>query len=105
MWIQKALALDPKDGNYHDSLAWAYYQQGKYAPALKELKVSLELLKAGQEPVDPVILDHLGEVYLKLGQPSQAESTWQQILKENPGNLDIQEKIKKLRTQPGVKQP
>ena len=32
--IQKALALEPDNGYFIDSLGWAYYQQGRYPEAL-----------------------------------------------------------------------
>ena len=36
-----------------------------------------ELEKAGlHEKPDPVILDHLGDAYLKNGQPDKARQTW-----------------------------
>lgn len=96
LWVRKALALDPKDENYHDSLGWVFYRQGKYSQALQEIKLALQLAKEAKAQVDPVILDHLGDVYLALGQPALAESTWQLLLKDNPGNLEIRDKIKKL---------
>lgn len=105
LWIRKALALDPKNGDYRDSLAWAYYQQGKYPQALKELKLALKYFQAAAEPVDPVVLDHLGEVYLKLGRGREAESAWQHILKDNPGNLDIQKKINSLHFNQSIPTP
>ena len=41
--IQKALELEPENGYYIDSLGWAYYQQGRYTDAVRELRRAVEL--------------------------------------------------------------
>ncbi len=58
--IQQALALEPENGYFIDSLGWAYYQQGRYPEALRELKRAVSLAKE-----DPVLYEHLGDAYLK----------------------------------------
>ena len=60
--INKALALEPDNGYFIDSLGWAYYQQGKYPDALRELKRAVDKAKE-----DPVIFEHLGDAYIKNG--------------------------------------
>ena len=54
--IRKALELEPENGYYIDSLGWAFFQQGRYNEALRELKRAVELTR-GKE--DAVIYDHL----------------------------------------------
>jgi len=61
--IQKAVALDPNNGAYLDSLGWAYYKQNKLAEAEENLRKA-----ADRQSHDPTILGHLGDVYMKLGQ-------------------------------------
>src|SRR5207247_2125840 len=46
--IGQALSLEPDNGYFIDSLGWAYYQQGKYPDALRELKRAVE--KAKEDP-------------------------------------------------------
>jgi Flp pilus assembly protein TadD len=60
--IKKALELEPDNGYYIDSLGWAFYQQGRYEDAVRELSRAVELTR-GKE--DAVIYDHLGEAYPK----------------------------------------
>ena len=60
--IKKAVALDPQNGAYLDSLGWAYYKQGNYDLAEENLRRASE--KIGN---DATIQDHLGELYFKTG--------------------------------------
>ena len=54
-----------------DSLGWAYYRMGRYDEAVRELEKAVEL-KAG----DPVINDHLGDAYWKVGRKLEAKFQW-----------------------------
>lgn len=103
-WIRRALALEPDNGNYHDSLGWAYYRFGRYAEALSELQTALDLLRSQSESVDPVVFDHLGDTYFKLKRPSEAAAAWQEALKADPNNLDIRGKLEKLNQTPRSKE-
>lgn len=69
--IGRAVAAEPDNPAYRDSLGWVYYRLGRYEAALAELEQA-----AAAQP-DPVILDHLGEVQLKLGCPDEARRAWQ----------------------------
>ena len=52
---------------YRDSLGWVLFRLGKYPEAV----VELEKAAAGKKP-DGVVLDHLGDAYLKLNQRDKA---------------------------------
>ena len=67
-YISKAVSLRPDDGYIRDSLAWYYYQVGKYAEALKESKKAFELVKG-----DPTITKHLGMIYQRLSHYDKAK--------------------------------
>ena len=64
--------LDPENGYFIDSLGWAYYQQGSYAEALRELQRAVEPAKE-----DPEIFDHLADAYLKNGKVEEAIEAWE----------------------------
>ena len=59
--IQAALALDPENAAYLDTLGWVYYQQGRFADALKFLEQADAL-----RPGDPEILGHIAKAREKL---------------------------------------
>ncbi|MGH9721219.1 MAG: tetratricopeptide repeat protein [Bryobacteraceae bacterium] len=75
--IQKALALDPDNGAYLDSLGWVYYRLNKLGEAENYLRRSLE--RTGN---DPTVHEHLGDVYFKQGRIKEAITHWQKSLRE-----------------------
>ena len=74
MMIQRAVAAEPDNTAYRDSLGWVYYRLGRYADAVRELE------KAAGQTADGVILDHLGDAYSKLQQPDKAQAAWRRAL-------------------------
>jgi tetratricopeptide (TPR) repeat protein len=75
--IQKAVAQEPGNGAYLDSLGWAYYKQNKLTEAEEALRKAAE-----RESHDPTILGHLGDVYAKMGQADRAAQYWERALTE-----------------------
>jgi len=75
--IKRALADDPNNAAYQDSLGWAYFKQNKLEEAEKLLRQA-----ATRESHDPTILSHLGDVYAKMGKDSLAEAQWRKSLDE-----------------------
>lgn len=88
--VTRALELDPDNGAYLDTLGWVYYKQDKYTEALDALK------KADMFLQDPVIYDHLGDVYFKIQKHEEARYYWSQALKLLPGEVAIQQKLDNL---------
>lgn len=70
--IIKALSFAPDDGNIVDSLGWVYYQNEQYEKAVVELERAVELTGG-----DPVIYDHLGDAYYKVGRLDDAIKFWE----------------------------
>jgi tetratricopeptide (TPR) repeat protein len=70
--LKAAVAFDPQNGAYLDSLAWAYYKQGQFA--LAEEYARKAVLRTG---TDPAVLDHMGEIYAKNGKLQLAVMEWQ----------------------------
>jgi tetratricopeptide (TPR) repeat protein len=75
--IQKAVAQEPGNGAYLDSLGWVYYKQNKLTEAEEALRKASE-----RENHDPTILGHLGDVYAKMGQTDRAAQYWERALSE-----------------------
>jgi tetratricopeptide (TPR) repeat protein len=86
--IRKALELDKKqkttgdlvtaDGDkenaaYLDSLGWVLFRRGKLADAVEQLERAATLEQGAH---DPVVWDHLGDVYSRLSQPAKAQTAW-----------------------------
>ncbi|MBV8456275.1 MAG: tetratricopeptide repeat protein, partial [Acetobacteraceae bacterium] len=92
---------DSDNAAYLDSLGWVLYRQNRLA----EAKVELE--KAARLPAgnDPVIWEHLGDTYARLGQAAEARTAYTRAVQlyeqehrrtPDPRCRDVQQKIKLL---------
>lgn len=90
--ILKALEMEPINGAYIDSLGWLYFQQGEFGKSLEYLQ------KASLFLDDPVIYDHLGDAYLKLGETVKAVESWRKSLELDPKQQEVNRKIQHHQT-------
>jgi len=88
--VEKALQLAPDDASIMDSVGWGYYRSGKLDDSVKMLR------RAFAGNADPEIAAHLGEVLWVRGDKAEAKKIWQDSLKENFGNEQLQAVIKKF---------
>lgn len=86
--IQQALATDPENGAFLDTLGWIYYMQGRYAEALNELQKARAFFGD-----DPTVWEHLGDTYLKLGNRDAAIEHWEKALHLEPGSRKLIERL------------
>jgi tetratricopeptide (TPR) repeat protein len=84
--LHKAVATEPENASFRDSLGWLLYRQGKYAEAAVELQKALENRKDGE------IFDHLGDVYEKLGEKAKAKENWQRAIESYEKEKDEKRK-------------
>src|SRR5690606_22346998 len=83
--IERAVALDPRNGAYIDSLGWAYYRLGRFEDAVITLERAATL-----ESADPVVNDHLGDAYWRVGRLREARFQWLRALSFDPEEADAQ---------------
>jgi tetratricopeptide (TPR) repeat protein len=76
-YIRRAVALDPQNGAYLDSLGWAYFKLGNYDLAEENLRRASERINN-----DPTIHQHLAELYQKTGRLKLAATYWERSLEE-----------------------
>jgi tetratricopeptide (TPR) repeat protein len=95
--IRKAVAEEPNQYAYLDSLGWVLFKRGK----VKEAVVHLE--KAAALPngsADATIVDHLGDVYFRLHEYAKAKGAWEKAAKvladAHPPDKRLAEVRKKL---------
>ncbi len=70
-YIERAVNVEPTRGAFQDSLGWVYYKTGELHRARYHLQLATMLLEEAGEK-NPVVYDHLGDVWLKLKYPQQA---------------------------------
>jgi tetratricopeptide (TPR) repeat protein len=92
--IKKALELEPENGAFLDSLGWVYYRKGEFTTALEKLLEAEKKLKTDGTP-DPVVYDHIGDTYEKLGKIENAVNFWKESLKIGK-NPDVEKKVIKF---------
>ncbi|HXE80598.1 MAG TPA: tetratricopeptide repeat protein, partial [Vicinamibacterales bacterium] len=95
--IERALAIDPDNGAYLDSLGWAYYQLKQYDRAHFHLARAAERL-----PTNSVVQDHLGDVLAALGRREEAIAAWTRALNGDRESIEvaaIERKIRRARSQ------
>ncbi|MBU1397469.1 MAG: tetratricopeptide repeat protein [Proteobacteria bacterium] len=74
--IVEALKYKPDDGYITDSLGWVFFKKGLYSKAVEFLKKAAAIVVD-----DPVILEHLGDAYLKLNDREKALESYNRALK------------------------
>nr|WP_232897281.1 tetratricopeptide repeat protein [Pontibaca salina] len=73
--IERAVAAEPDSGYIVDSLGWALFRLRRYDEAVGHMETAVQLM-----PVDPVVNDHLGDVYWAVGRIREAEFQWKRAL-------------------------
>ena len=89
--IKRAVALDPDEGAYLDSLGWYYFKSRKYDEALAKLKQAFD----HTQPEDATIDEHLGDVYAARHELAQATAMWKKALALDPTNKGLAGKLEK----------
>jgi len=87
-YIKRAIALDPANPAYMDTLGWVYFKQNKYHDALQITLRAAELLST-----DATIKDHIGDITKAMGSKERALEYWKQSLLLDPTNKKIAAKL------------
>lgn len=88
--IRRAVNLEPENGAYLDSMGWVLFRMGRHQEAEERLLRAAELI-----PEEPVVYDHLGDVYRSRGEPERALKAWREALRLGiEGQADVEGKIR-----------
>jgi len=91
---RRAAALDPDNGPILDTWGWVYFQMDHVKDALPYLQRAAFLTNN-----DPVVLQHIGDAYLKLGLRREAIAVWSHALEKDPHNGDLANRIDAAKAQ------
>jgi tetratricopeptide (TPR) repeat protein len=100
-YIQRALAVDPHNGAYLDSLGWAYFKSNQLDLAETNLRQAADQLAR-----DSVVQDHFGDLLFRRGRFDEAIAAWQRALAgdgESIQRSQIDRKIQDAREKTGRK--
>jgi Flp pilus assembly protein TadD len=73
--IRKAVAAEPENPHYLDSMGWVLYKRGKFEQAVEWLEKAAKLAAA-----EHTTWDHLGDAYHGLRQRDKSVEAWQKAL-------------------------
>lgn len=90
--LLKANSLDKNNGYILDSLGWAYYLMADYSKSLLYLQKAVELC-----PFESEALEHLGDVYWRVGQKLRAGYEWKHAIDSTKDAADIEKLNIKLK--------
>ncbi|MEM1375064.1 MAG: tetratricopeptide repeat protein [Pseudomonadota bacterium] len=77
--IEAAATARPDNGHILDSLGWVLYKLGRFEEAVAPMETAVELMAT-----DPIINDHLGDVYWAVGRHMEAHFQWHRALSFDP---------------------
>jgi tetratricopeptide (TPR) repeat protein len=91
-YLKKAVAMEPENGSFLDSLGWAYFKAGKIDLAEENLKRAADQLRGNS-----VIQEHYGQVLFKAGRFEEAIAAWTRALAGDGGSIDRADIDRKIR--------
>lgn len=93
--VERAVAIEPDNGAYVDSLGWTLFRMGRHQLARAVLERAARLV-----PGDAVISEHLGDLNLALGRPAEARLHYERALSLAGENAEaVSDKLDRLRPQ------
>ena len=90
--VRQALEQDPDNGAYLDSWGWVLFRLGRFAEARTALEQA-----ADRTAGDPVVLEHLGDTYAKLGLTELARRQYRASLAADGHNPAVRSKLDALK--------
>jgi predicted Zn-dependent protease len=92
--IRKAVADEPENAAYLDSLGWVLFKRGKAKEAVEPLQKAIEHLE-GRE--DATIPEHLGDVYFEIKDRAKAKESWEKAEKVAAGMTPPDKRLPEIR--------
>ena len=94
--LTRALRVQPEEPAILDSMAWALYRAKDYSRAWEFIEKAMKKA-VGKGPVDPVILDHAGDIRLILNDKKGALRFWKRALENYSSELNTDQVLEKIR--------
>jgi len=86
--IKKALEKEPENGAYLDSLGWVYFKKKDFRRAEEYLTKAISYAK------DPDIYEHLGDLYIEMGDIEKAVKYYREGFANFPEDENLELKLK-----------
>ncbi|MFU1858471.1 hypothetical protein BWD42_17415 [Sphingobacterium sp. CZ-UAM] len=86
-----ATKLQPNNGTFEDTYAWVLFADGRYEDALIWIQKAMK----NTNPPTAVLLEHYGDILVKLGKTSEAVKQWNLALEKGLDSEESKQKLKK----------
>ena len=86
----RAVAAEPKNASYLDTLGWVYYKLKNFKEAERYIA---EAVATGQ--ASAAVMEHLGDIYFQLGNKTKALEYWNKALSMNVNNQALKNKVQR----------
>ena len=84
----KAIEQEPNNSSYLDTIGWIYYKQNNFKKAQYYIEASLKINKD-----NAVVLEHLGDVLMKINRSSDAKDLYRRALSLDKSNQRLKGKV------------
>jgi Tfp pilus assembly protein PilF len=84
----QAIAAEPDNASYLDTVGWVYFKLGKFDEAGKYIEKAIAAKGASA-----TVYEHMGDIQYRNGQKEKAEQFWRQALQMNSNNQALRDKI------------
>jgi len=93
--LERALAIEPQNGAFLDSMAWARFRRGELQQAAASIEQALARLdEDSAEPEErAVILQHAGDIARALGHCGAARTHFEAALRLSPGDAGLRARL------------
>jgi tetratricopeptide (TPR) repeat protein len=89
-YIKEVLEANPTDYHFLDTYGWVLFQKGDFPKAVELFEKAI-----GSNPNEPLINEHLGDCYYKIGRIDDALKYWKKAYEFGSKNLALPKKIEK----------
>ncbi len=87
-----ALKANPESAAYLDTYGWIHFKIGDYITAYEYISKAAEFEGASAE-----VFEHLGDIYIKMGEPQKALEAWQKALELEPNRETVIMRLKSIK--------
>lgn len=85
----KTIKAEPNNATYLDTYAWILFQQQRY----EEAKIYIDQVLRNDKDPSGVVLEHVGDIYMKTGDTHKALEYWQKAIEKGNDSKVLRDKL------------
>ena len=85
----KTIKAEPNNATYLDTYAWILFQQQRY----EEAKIYIDQVLRNDKDPSGVVLEHVGDIYMKTGDTQKALEYWQKAIEKGNDSKVLKDKL------------